>query len=250
MGEEFKLKSLSNMSSILNLFSEEHNELGVMDISRKLDISKSTVHRVLASLENAGFVQKTERQKYMLGFKILELAHILLKQMDIRTLAYPHALRLRDLTDETSALHLLNKNHRICVFQVESFRELRSTYTEIGKSLPLTRGSAGKVILAYMPEEDIDYVLSDLPALEAEKIRNDLFEVRQNGYGFSIGERTQGIASISAPVFGISGKIIGALNVSGPSIRFTRGKVENYRDLLLKETSEISKTLALAQQIL
>lgn len=249
MGEDFKLKSLSNMSSILNLFSEENYELGVMDISRKLTISKSTVHRVLASLENAGLVMKNERQKYILGFKILELANIMLKNLDIRTITYPHAIRLRDLTDETVALHVLNKNHRICLYQVESFRELRSTYTEIGRPLPLHRGSAGKVILSYLTQGEIETILSDLPNLEVERIRSDLAEIRQHQYSFSIGERTQGIASVSAPIFGEKKKILAALNISGPSIRFTQAKVEDYRKLLLKETEEISRILSLAPQI-
>jgi DNA-binding IclR family transcriptional regulator len=249
LAEDFKLKSLGNMSSILNLFTEENYELGVMDISRKLKVSKSTVHRVLASLENAGLVMKTERQKYTLGFKILELANVMLKNLDIRTITYPHALRIRDLTDETVALHILNKHYRVCLFQVESFCELRSTYTEIGKPLPLHKGSAGKVILSYLKQEEIDHILSALPNLERERIRNDLEEIRQNQFGFSIGERTQGIASVAAPVFGDVHKILGALNISGPSIRFTKKKVEDYRKLLLKETNEISRILSLTPYI-
>lgn len=245
MGEEFKLKSLSNMASILNLFSEENFELGVMDISRKLRVGKSTVHRVLASLEAAGLVEKTERQKYVLGFKILELANILLNRLDIKDLVYPHALKLRDLTDETVALHLLSQKQRICLFQVESLKELRSSYKDIGKPLPLHLGSAGKVIMAYLTQADFEAALANVKDFDFEKLKKDLEEIRHSHYGFTLGERTQGIASVSAPIFGANNKIVGAMNISGPSIRFPKTKADQYSKLLLKETEEISRLLAL-----
>lgn len=254
MRDTNSLKCILKVGDILGLFSADQPEIGVTEISRSLDMSKSTVHRILVSLEMAGLIkQSPENQKYSLGFKVLQLADTLLKQLDLNSVAVPHMSKLRDETNETVALHVLQGTTRVCVTQIESYHELRRVYKELGRPLPLHRGSPGKAILAFLPLPEIEKIIalykegSEEQCVARETLLAELETIRQKGYAGTSGERTAGITSVSSPVFKAGLKVVGAINVSGPAVRFTEDKVEQYSQMVMATASAVSKDLGVPE---
>lgn len=245
ISDHSQLKSIKNVADVLDLFSIDNPELGVSEISRKLNLGTSTVHRILNSLKNAGLVKQAANQKYSLGFKMLKYARIIQLQLRYQEIIIPIFRKMRDECNETMAFHLFDGSSRICLFQLESNHQLRRTYTDVGVQLPLYPGSPGKVILAYLPEQVREKHIKSFRLDEERelKLREDIENARNLGYATSIGERTEGISSLSAPVFNEDKNIAGVVNISGPSTRMGSEELEKYSPLLLRMTKEISEEL-------
>lgn len=241
---------------ILDAFSVDRPELGVADISRALGLKRSTVHRALSTLETGGLLRQVPAtQKYTLGSKVLKLAHVLQSQLTLSAIALPPMKDLRDRINETVALHLLEGHSRVVVEQVESTHDIRRTYHEVGKPLPLWIGSSGKAILAFLPAPELRQVLEEAATAGADDIAaavatgslaRELGEIRQRGYCYSLGERTYGISSISCPVMNQEGRVVAAINISGPGDRFTREKAMEYLPALESTTRFVSRELGYA----
>ena len=245
------VKSVERAMAILNCFSLEKPELGITELSKKLNASKSTIHRLLTSMQKQGFIiQDKVSQHYKLGFRFLHLSEIILKNMNIRHIAFPILQTLREKTQETVSLNILSNNARICIEKAESFKDLRR-FIEIGQPLPLYAGASGKVLLAFQEEKVIQDILKKVEikpltsktVTDIEQIMLDLSKIRQQGYCITSGEREAGAFSISAPIWDHSHTVIASLTISGPSFRFTPEKTEVFLKLLLEEAAEISKQM-------
>lgn len=240
---------------ILDVFSVDRPELGVAEITRATGLKRSTVHRALASLESGGLLkQDPATQKYGLGSKVVRLAHILESQTSLTTIAMPHMKVLRDRFNETIALHVLDGQTRVVVQQVESTHDLRRTYHEMGKQLPLYAGSPGKVILAFLPPGEIREIIADTglsrftgkTIADPEALLADLEEIRRQGFATSVGERSDGISSISCPVRDRGGRVVASINISGPEQRFTRSRALECLSALRAATRAVSRELGYA----
>lgn len=250
MRETDSLKSISRAMEVLALFAEGEPELGVTDISKLLQMSKSTVHRILVSLEAGGLLrQSRSSQKYALGFRILELATALTGQLDIHRVAITHMQQLREQTNETVGLHILQGYNRICIAQLEGGYEIRRVYKELGTPLPLYVGAPGKAILAFLSEVEFDQVLASYdPAmvripLDKEVLQSQLNFIRRHGYIATVGERKEGITSIAGPVFQQGSQVVGCVNVTGPAFRFDEDRTRKYGQMVRAATHSISLEL-------
>lgn len=246
------VEAIERAIRILDAFDVDHPELGVAEAARMLGLKRSTVHRALVTLESGGLLRQiTATQKYTLGPKVLNLAYILQSQLSLTSIALPYMTALRDRCNETVALHILQGRHRIVVQQVESTHDLRRTYRDIGKELPLHAGSPGKLLLAYMPPEEIEKEIVEsglrrftpLTFVDRQALLQELEEIRQRGYAISMGEHSPGIASISCPIRNQEGQVIAAINISGPSVRLTEAKALEYMPHLRQATVAISRQL-------
>jgi DNA-binding IclR family transcriptional regulator len=204
---------------VLSCFTREEPELGVSQISRRLGLGASTVHRLLTIMVEKGFaVRDPATQRYRLGSALLRLAAAVSESDELRLAARPLLVRLRDLTKETARLHFLKDYTRICIDEVETLYDLRAS-GGIGKSYRLFEGAASKVILAYQPAPFVESVLAQMSAGAVQKIKGDLAHVRRHGFATSIEENTPGAASVAAAVRNASGSAIAALCVTGPTGR-------------------------------
>ena len=240
---------------ILDAFSLDRTELGVAEISRKLGLKRSTVHRALVTLEAGGLLRQVgANQKYTLGPKILHLAHILQSQLSLQAIALPYMRALRDRCNETVALHVPEGGGRVVVQQVESTHDLRRTYHNIGKVLPLYAGSPGKLLMAYLPQDEVDRVVAEtglkpftpLTITDPEQFKVELERIRRRGYAISLGEHTPSINSVSCPIRNQEGRVVGVINISGPSVRLTEAKLLEYLPMLQETTLSISRQLGYA----
>jgi IclR family acetate operon transcriptional repressor len=242
---------------VLNTFTGEKPELGVSEIAGATGMNRSTVHRLLASLQHHELVQQLpESKKYALGPHILRLAHAAHARVNLRSIATPVMGWLRDKCNETVGLHVPEGEFaRVVLDQVESYRPLRRTYTEIGgPPIPIYHGAPGKALLAFYPAEIQEQVLSRPlePATphtitDPAELRAELQRIRERGYALSIEERTPEISTVSVPLRNHTGDVVAALSITGPSRRLTENDLVELAPLALEAAARISGQLGYLQ---
>ena len=230
------VQSIDRAVAILRCFDVRTPELGISDLARQTGLSTSTVHRLLLAMQENGLVRQTADRRYAIGPLVVQLAHSGGIPATLRDAAMPVLRALRDDTGETAAVHeLLPSGQRVVLDQVESHHQLRRTYTELGIPVALPLGAPGKVLLAFLPWERQQEVLKGeleqvLPATitDPDVLAAQFAEIRERGFAMSMAERTPGIRSVAAPVFGHSGQVAGCLSVSGPEMRMPVERMEEF----------------------
>lgn len=248
---DYYIESIKRAIQILNSFTIKEKELGVTELSRRLNLHKSTIHRILITLEDEGFIVKNQiTQKYYLGIKLFELGHIVQNQMEIRTYALPIMKELAQETEESIDLNIISDDKRVSIEKIESPHDIRRII-QLGKSLPLYCGSSGKALLAFLPDEEIDRFIKKEKLVklgpntitDPKKLKEHLKEIKGKGYAISFEERVLGSASIAAPILDYSGKVIASLSVSGPISRFNEKKIPPFISLVKEAADRISSLL-------
>jgi DNA-binding IclR family transcriptional regulator len=227
----------------------EWGDGSVTELAETTGSTGSAVHRILTALKRKELVaQDDDSQRYSLSWSVLSLARSLSSRADIRTLAHPKMVRLRDLSEETLTLNVRSGLNRVCIEQVESQHEVRWV-AEIGRIVPLHSGVTGKVLLAYATEADA--YLRSLDARRKEEssvpdrasLAAELEEIRQRGYALAVKDRIRGISAISAPIREPGGMVSAALTLAGPAERCTQEKLKAWVPHLTKAADEVSDLL-------
>jgi DNA-binding IclR family transcriptional regulator len=234
--------------AVLCCFSRETPTLGVTEIGERLNLTKSTVHRLLQSLVAQGLVaQDAARRQYTLGYRVLALAMAVPGEADLRHICQSHMRWLLGVTEETIALYVVAGDVRICLDELESPQILRMS-AGIGRCFPLPRGAAGKTLLFDGPTSGDLWRrgTSKLSQAETTRLLSDLNEARKQGYVLTMGETVDGAASLAAPIYGPEGEVIAALSVGGPASRFTPDAVTRFSAVLREAVTRIEHDLAIA----
>src|SRR5262245_6911990 len=201
-------------------------------IAEATGLTKPTAHRMITALQAHGLLMHVGGVGYALGPRLLNLATTALRELPLRQLARPALEQLARTTGESAQLYVRHGDRRICVDAVESANELR-TIVRVGASLPLGRGSAGKVFLAWGPPPDED----------VEDIRRSIATTRRRGWADSYGEREAGVASVSAPIFGPHGQLLAAISVSGPRSRLAPLQAKRYGPAVVDAAKQVERLL-------
>ena len=204
--------------------------------------TRSTTHRLVKAMEEHGLLSSAGGRGYRLGSRLLGLAATAMRDLPLRDLAHPALERLARATAESAQLYVRDGDRRVCIDAVESTSELRTIVT-VGASLPLTKGSAGKVLLTWADERDRDGVLSALPPAERAALERQIAVTRRRGWAASVGEREAGVASVSAPVFDGGDTLLAAVSVSGPANRIGTAGGTRYAPAVLAAAAEVREAL-------
>ena len=248
---ENKKSTLERTIEILDCFTPENPELGVRETARVLGMAHSTTGRLLSGLKDMGVLNQNPVTKmYSLGGKVLAWAGSYNSTLDVRTKALPYLEELQAETQETISLYVLEGDVRVCVERLESTHNIRMV-ARIGRRLPLYAGSAGKVFLAFLPENQKNEILSRTvfnsltPATitDTNKLNKEIKKIRNKGYAESHGEWILEASGIACPIFERSGDVIAALTISGPSQRFTKDVVERFIPVIKRVAQEISQNM-------
>lgn len=245
------VSGLERALDVLLLFSRSPSPtLGVSEISRQLGLSKAVVHRILTTLcsRQLVIVDETSR-RYVLGPASLALGRAFLERVDVRDLAKEPLRRLSERTYETSTLSIRARHVRIYIDQVTPPRDVKMEVL-VGEPFPLHAGASSKAFLAFMkPDEQDAYLssgsltaLTDHTVVDVSHLRDELRIIRERGYAVSFGERQAGAASVAAPVFNHEEEVVAVISVCGPVERI-RGRIDVLSEILLAETTELSKRL-------
>ena len=220
------------------LAAVENGARSFTDIVDVTGLTRPTTHRLILGLEDHGFIVHIGGFGYVLGPRLLALATTAMRDLPLRELAHPTLERLARSTGESAQLYVRDGDRRVCIDAVESERELR-TIVEIGASLPLDKGSAGKVFLAWGTELD----RSNLAAGEG-RLPQQVATTRRRGWADSVAEREPGVASVSAPIFGPHDALLAAVSVSGPESRLGQLRAKRYAPAVIEAAREIERALA------
>jgi len=241
------LSSVGNALRILNCFSIEQPEKRVTDIAQELELGKSTVSRLLATLASEGYVKKdSETQKFSLGLRILSLASTLTSNLEIVREARPVLRQLVQETNESAQIAKLEDDRMIYVDQVKCKQPIR-ILAHIGRINPIHCTSSGRLLLAYESEKRQHEVLERelimcTPYTETEpaNILKELKIIKKQGYCIITNEFVEGVVSISAPIRDYRERVIAAISLVGPTNRLTEKKVAFFRSRVQSAAREIS----------
>lgn len=245
------VQSVDRALSILEVISDYSEGLGVTEISDKVGLHKSTVHRLLATLIYKGYVtQDSKTNKYMITLKLFELGNKKVEEMDILVISKPYIRELMTRVNEVVHLVIREGNEIVYVDKVEANNTIRMAST-IGRRSPLYCTSVGKAILAQLSEEEIEEIWSSSKIEKLTKytitnlydMKEELEIVREQGYAVDDEENEMGVRCVGAPIFNIFGEVEGAISISGPTIRVTRDKVDELAKEVTKCAKMISRTL-------
>jgi len=239
-------EATSRVADVLLMFTEGPSALGVTRIARELDLSKAVVHRILQSLAGREMVAlDPATREYRLGSAVAALGARALRDSDLRSAALPLLRRLRDETGETATLSTPVPNGRVYLDQVIGTHEITMS-VELGRRFPLHAGSSGKCMLAYLDDAPLDEPLESWTSatiVDPDALRAELAHVRERGYAASAGERQRDAGSVAAPVFGLSGDVVGAISVCGPRFRVTDEFVASIAPKVVAVAAQISRRL-------
>lgn len=202
--------------SVLAAFQDGDAALSLTELALRTRLYKSTVLRLLASLEHGGWVQRQDDGRYAVGAAAARLHAVYVQSFSLDKLVMPALHALVQATGESAAYHVRQGKERLCLYRVDSPHPVRD-HARVGDFLPLDKGAGGRVLVAFDPE------LGDWQ----KKSRNHYARVRSDGYEALVGDRHSEIAGISAPVFRQSGELAAALTLTMPAHRYDERYVKN-----------------------
>ena len=214
-------QSLRRAVTILRVFSESDPHLSVSEIARRLDLHKSTVSRILATLADEGIVWQDSRNgHYALGLGLVELAGVALGQIDVRAASLPHIERLAIESGETVTVSVEGGNDAVTVALVASRHAVRHV-SWIGRRIPLRNTAPGKVLLAARLAAHTEGLgnLGDPPDVAAD-LRSELRIVHKRGFATEVDDFEPGGAGVAVAIQDAGGAVVAALAISGPVERF------------------------------
>jgi DNA-binding IclR family transcriptional regulator len=211
-------------------------------VARATGYSRSTTHRMLQAMEAHDLLDYSGSRGYHLGPRFLRLANRSLRELPLRDLAHPVLTRLGEMTGESAQLYIRSLNERVCIDAVESPSELR-TIVAVGAALPMTKGSAGKLFLAWATPADHDRQTADLTQAELARLDQQILTARRRGWAESVGEREPGVASVSAPILGAHDALVAVISVSGPVSRLGRGGAKRHARAVMAAARDVERAL-------
>lgn len=243
------LKTLDKALELLEYFKKKPS-WGVRELAKEMDLSLTVTHRLLATYKNHGYmIQNSETQRYELGVKFLEFSSLSKDKLKFRDFLAPNMEKLVEETDETIFLTWLDGVEGVSIAVAESSQSIRVAF-DIGKRKPLHSGASNRIILAYLPEDEQNQILSgklervtNHTITDPEEIRKSLAEMRQQGWGYTLGEATVDVAGIAVPLFDCSNRVIGSLAVAGPVYRIPKKRVTEILAILLKERETVQSKI-------
>ena len=243
MGES--IRAVERALDVLMCFTSQTPELSMTEISEMVGLNKSTVHRVLATLEGKHFLERDRvTGVYRPGIRIVQLAFLTLEHNDVRRLASPFLHNLCDRYHENVNLTVLDDTDVVYLDVIEGSQRVKLAAAP-GQRLPAFCTASGKAILAFLPEDQVNNILArgmpmhtknTLTTLKA--FYDDVCLTRERGYAISEQEFEDGINAIAAP---ICNRPIASVSIAGPAYRLTRERMIELGPDLLKATNNISK---------
>jgi len=251
MGKNYLINSIIRAVEVLELYNHHDTELGISEMARRLNLYKSTVHRVVSTLEHKGILEQNPRSgKYKLGLKLYKLGILARNENELISISSPHLRKLTEKTGETSNLVIMDGCMSVYLAQQESDRMVRM-FTKLGAGVFPHCNGAGKVLLSDMSQDEIDAIITNngLPRYTNNtittrgKLMEELNLIKSRGYAIDNQEREMGVMCIATPIRDNRGKVIAAISISGPKDRFERERMEEMIYAVKEEAAEISRAI-------
>jgi DNA-binding IclR family transcriptional regulator len=219
---------------LLNTFSFTERRLSLSALATRTGIPRATAFRLLSTLEASGFVTKTIGE-YQLGLKCFVLGNIVAADLDLKEVALPHLVALRDATRETTQIAILDHWQVVYLERVPSPQPVGFMRARVGAILPAYCTGLGKTLLAFEPEGDVSAwmatqtfkALTPHTITSATRLLKQLRAIRVRGYGIDEQEREVGVRCVAAPVRNHEGRVVAAISAAGPAERMPRALIDS-----------------------
>jgi len=254
---DYRNKTVLKGLEIINLF-KHHEQLSLLDLVKMTNLPKSTLHRMVITLESEGYLKKVDYNNntswYTLGLALLELGHLVEQRLEIRKIALPTMMKLRDQVNEAVNLIVMDGMEAVYIEKVDTSHPVR-VYTRVGRRAPLYAGACPRILLSYLADEEIERIIpqfnfskiGDGTITDEKELRQMILETRKKGFTISYSELENGSAAVAMPIRGYNGKVIAGLSIAGPIERFGKDRVPLLLDELDWAVKEISQNMGYMQ---
>lgn len=221
------VQSVERAIAVLKSFSIENPERGVGEISRELGLHKSTISRLMTTLERGGLLTRDpENKRYRLGIGLIGLAAQVVSYIDVREVARPFLRQLADDCQESVDLVILDGRDVVNLDQFVPPKRQVKDIGRAGRRMEPHCTAAGKVLLAHLDEQQVDQILArglakftPFTITDPDKLRLELARVRAEGYGVACEELERGLNAVAVPIHDHTGQVVAAAGVAGPAYR-------------------------------
>jgi len=245
--QSYNVRAVERAMQILSAFEGERAGQGISEIAQATGLPKATAHRIIMTLFNTGFLERTaDGEKFRLGLRMLGLGLGALRHLDVRRAAQPYMQRLVDRFREICTLGVFDRGQVLYVEVVHSSHSL-TIAARVGRRLPAHCTASGKVLLAFLPPEVVEPVLSAPLAAytkntitSPDRLREELKIVRQRGYAVANEELEVGVWAISAPIRDIDRNVVAAMSIPFPTNRLDPEHIPEIAQALMDEANAVS----------
>ena len=219
--DSYGIQSVSRALTILELFDERRPYLSTTEIAELTGLNRATAYRFCQTLLSLGYLEEVAPRRFRPGLKAVSLARAALSSRELPDLAQPYLRDLRDSVNETVNMALLDGAEVVYVSRLLS-HHLLALRLFVGSRLPVYASSLGRAMLAFLPDAEVKAILDGLSfqtftrhtIVDRRRLLAELHRVRIHGYAINDQELVLGIRGIAAPVFGVAGRPIAAINLS------------------------------------
>ncbi len=249
-------QSVLRSLNILEIFAKNPSPLAIPEIARRVGLHRSTVHRLLLTLEYAGWLRKIfGTETYALGLKVLTMADRAGSSLTSLSMVRPFLDELAQTTGETAVLSMADKIGAVCVDKIESSQRLKIS-SEIGQYFPLHAGGTGFAVLLGMPEEEVSAFLfrqplpsfTDKTETDPDKLLERYRAMKKNGYAVSTGAVDPGVTGIAAPVFFSAENAYGSVGITMPAGRATEVVLSRMVGAVLETAEAMMRKVELSKR--
>jgi IclR family KDG regulon transcriptional repressor len=246
--ETYRVQVLDRALTIINALAARKQDMGLADLAAAVGIHKSTVHRIVITLERERILDRhPQTGNYRLGLRLFELGSAAVSRFDIRERGRRHLEKLVYDTEETGHLCVMDQGEVLYLDKLEPTRSVRLSCT-IGHRNPVHCTAVGKAMMSWMPEYEVDAIIrkrglakfTSRTLITPAELKSDLRVCHERGYAIDDEEHEEGVRCIAAPVMDHFGYPTAALSVSSPSFRITHAKVPVLAEFVCKAAMALS----------
>jgi IclR family transcriptional regulator, KDG regulon repressor len=250
MPQEYRVPAVYRAVQMLELLATSLNGLSLAELARQTGYPKSSLFRILVTLEEKSIVQlDKDRSLYMLGMKLIDWGNRALDKIDLKSITHPHLVRVAHETRESYYVAILDDSEVIIIDRADT-PEIWRMVTRLGQRSPVHATASGQVLLSEAADDVVDGIIAKTgmkrytprTIVSAPKLKKRLLQVRKDGYVVGDAEYKPDLCVIAAPIRDHHGKISAALMTALASARVQRNKalVKDIVDILKKEALAIS----------
>lgn len=249
------IQSVERAIAILKSFSHEKPEWGVNELSRELELHKSTVSRLMRTLERGGLLSRhPETERYRLGVDLIGMAAQVVSYMNVREIARPFLRQLAEACQETVNLAVLDGGEIVNLEQIVPSARRVKNIGWVGRRMCPHCTAAGKVMLAHLSPQKLDRILPDelerfapRTITKPHELKKELAQVRDQGYATAQEELEKGLNVVAAPVYDHTGGVRSAISVAGPAYRLPAELLPELAAVVMDTARQISEKLGYRQ---
>jgi DNA-binding IclR family transcriptional regulator len=245
------VRTIDRFVDVLDSFSRDCPAWSLSDLSARLDLPKSTLHRFLVGLERHALLRRGQEDgKWRLGHRLFIWGSLAAEASGVRHVALPVMRGLADTIGETVLLTEYHGHEVVCVDKIETNHSVRIAL-DVGTLRGPHAGASSKVLMAHLPETEIAAIIREkgLPRYcertitDPAELSRELARIRERGYALSYEETDRGAWGIATPIRNWDGEVVAGLGVAGPTVRFSDDLVERYVDLCCEAAAQVSMLL-------